>query len=133
MQTMKHAKKTSSIIAISIMFALTGAINASAAGVQAELRSSVELLPTPGAGESLPTALAGGLGVGAEMWVCDAAQGFAPVVAAETNVPDPILAIGTVGNIRLPISPTTTPATCGQIGYDGHGDVYVLKESSIPR
>lgn len=114
-------------LAMGALLGICAAITpADAAGVQAELLSSAALLPAPGPGEALPTAPAGGLGVGAGMWVCDAAQGFAPVVSAG-NSPAPILAIGTVGNIRLPISPTTTPATCGQIAYDGKGNAYVTQ------
>ena len=102
-------------------------LNPSAAGALAELRSSAALLPQPAAGEALPTAPAGGVGVGAGLSICDAAQGFAPVIAAESGVADPILAVATAGNIHLPISPTTTPATCGQSAYDGHGNVYVTQ------
>ena len=99
---------------------------AGAAGVSAELRSSAALLPTPPLGTALPTAPAGAAIVAAQPWACDAAQGFAPVVTAEI-APDPVLAVGILGNIHLPISPTTTPATCGQVAFDGIGAAYVTQ------
>ena len=110
-----------------LFVACVTAAPAHAAGVLAELRSSAALLPLPSAGEAVPTAPAGGVDVaGGQLWVCDAAQGFAPVVAADSNI-DPILALGTVGNLHLPISPTTTPATCGQVAHDASGNAYVTQ------
>jgi len=41
------------------------------------------------------------------------------MVAVENGVPDPLLAIGTTGGVKLPISPTTVPATCGQAASQG--------------
>jgi hypothetical protein len=121
-------KTKNKIALISAACALAFAGHALAAGTSAELRSSAALLPVPPAGMAVPTAPAGGVVVGAQAWLCDAAKGFAPVVAAETGVADPILAVGTAGNIRLPISPTTTPATCGQIAYDAaNGFAYVTQ------
>ncbi len=116
-----------SILAIAAAFAFGSAGTSHASGVSAELRSSAALLPAPPAGTAVPTAPAGGVVVGAQAWLCDAAQGFAPVVAAESAA-DPILAVGTTGNIRLPISATTTSATCGQIAYDANnGFAYVTQ------
>ena len=122
---MNTNRRTSFTVAAACAVAFSGA--ALAAGTSAELRSSAALLPAPPAGMAVPTAPAGGVIVGAQAWLCDAAQGFTPVVAAD-NAADPILAVGTTGNIRLPISPTTTPATCGQIAYDAtNGFAYVTQ------
>jgi hypothetical protein len=115
-----------SSIGIGTALALSAA-TATAAGVQAELRSSAALIPTPAAGQAVPTAPAGGLGTAAQPWICDAARGFAPVIITEPGNPDPILALDTTNAIRLPISPTTTPATCGQVAYDGKGTAYVTQ------
>jgi len=98
-----------------------------AGGVTAELRSAAVLQPTLGTGESLPTAPAGGQVIGAQLWTCDALAGIAPAVALTSGIPDPALAIATTGNVRLPISPSTTPASCGQIVYDGNGNLYVTQ------
>src|SRR5262249_49085185 len=43
------------------------------------------------------------------------------------NTTDPILAIGTTDGIKLPISRTTTPATCGQMAIAGNGTVYITQ------
>jgi hypothetical protein len=115
-----------SSIAIGTALAL-GAAAATAAGAPAELRSSAALVPVPAAGQAVPTAPAGGLGTAAQPWICDAAQGFAPAVSTEPGNPDPILALDTTNAIHLPISPTTTPATCGQVAYDGKGTAYVTQ------
>jgi hypothetical protein len=96
---------------------------ANASGLQAELRSSAAILP---AGAVAPTAPAGGVVVGAQAWACDASQGFAPIVAVDGGVQDPRLAIGT-GGVRLPISATTVPASCGQIATHGDGSVYITQ------
>jgi hypothetical protein len=120
-----HKLKQISIIATGATFALTG-VAAWAAGVPAELRSSAAIL-TPAAGQAVPTAPAGGLGTAAQPWICDAAQGLAPLVSAEPGNADPILALDTTNAIHLPISPTTTPATCGQVAYDGKGTAYVTQ------
>jgi hypothetical protein len=72
------------------------------------------------------TAPAGGVAVGAQAWACDARQGFAPIVAVENGVLDPLLAIGTNGGVKLPISPTTVPATCGQGASQG-STVYITQ------
>src|SRR5690242_9121088 len=120
-----NSKNRIALIAAACALAFAG--HALAAGTSAELRSSAALLPQPPAGMAVPTAPAGGAVVGAQAWLCDAAQGFAPVVAAESAA-DPILAVGTTGNVRLPISATTTPATCGQIAYDAvNGFAYVAQ------
>jgi hypothetical protein len=121
-------RKASVVAATAVLFiSWVAATPAHAAGVLAELRSSAVLLPQPSAGEAAPTAPAGGVDVASgELWVCDAAQGFAPVVAADSSV-DPVLAIGTIGNLQLPVSPTTTPATCGQVAHDGAGNAYITQ------
>src|SRR5215831_20530236 len=75
---------------------------AQAAGLQAELRSSAAILPSSITGAVAPTAPAGGAAIGTQAWVCDARQGFAPAVAVETGVGDPLLAMGTTGGVRLP-------------------------------
>src|SRR5579871_2564940 len=90
-----------------------------AAGLQAELRSAAAILPGNISGVVAPTAPAGGVAIGEQAWACDARQGFAPIVAVENGVPDPLLAIGTAGGVKLPISPTTVPATCGQGSSQG--------------
>ena len=98
--------------------------NAQNSGVQADLRSSAAV---PTRGGVLPTAPAGGVVAGEQTWVCDAAVGFAPVANAETGVLDPFLEIGTVGDIRLPISSTTVPATCGQSALQNNGFTYITQ------
>lgn len=65
--------------------------------------------------------------VGPQAWACDAAGGFAPVIAVQQNVSDPILAIGTSGGVKLPISSTTVPATCGQSVLQFGNFVYVTQ------
>jgi hypothetical protein len=47
-------------------------------------------------------------------------------VDVEAGVADPLLALST-GGLHLPISPTTMPATCGQVAYDARGNVYVTQ------
>ena len=98
--------------------------NAQTSGVQADLRSSAGL---PVQGGVLPTASAGGVVVNGQAWVCDAAEGFAPVVDTQTGVLDPFLAIGTADNIKLPISSTTIPATCGQSALQSNGLTYITQ------
>lgn len=100
---------------------------AHASGLQAELRSPVAILPSSIPGAVASTAPAGAVVVGAQTWVCDAFQGFAPVVAIESGVVDPPLAIGTSGGIKLPISATTVPATCGQVALQSNQAVYVTQ------
>lgn len=95
-------------------------------GVQAELRSAAAILPTLPHGMAVPTAPAGAVIIGAQPWVADAAQGFTPVLDVDTGVTDPRLAVSTAG-LHLPISPTTVPATCGQVAYDGRGNVYITQ------
>jgi hypothetical protein len=99
------------ILAATVTFA--GAAAAQPAGLRAEMRSSAAILPSSVQGAVAPTAPAGGVVIGAQPWACDASQGFAPVVAVDSGVLDPLLAIGTAGSIRLPISAATVPATCG--------------------
>ena len=83
--------------------ALIGTVsNANAAGLPALLRGTA-------------TAPAGAAVIGPQTWICDASQGFAPFPLTP--------GIG----IRLPISPTPVPASCGQIASDGNGTVYVTQ------
>jgi hypothetical protein len=114
------------ILAIGIMF--TGAYGTAQQlppepGLPAELRSSSALIP---AGTVAPTAPAAAVVAGAQAWACDAAQGFRPIVPID-NSADPILAIGTTSGIKLPISATTTPATCGQMAMAANGTVYITQ------
>jgi hypothetical protein len=98
--------------------------NAQSSGLQADLRSSAAV---PTQGGLLPTAPAGGVVVGSQPWVCDASVGFAPVVDTQNGVLDSFLALGTVGDIKLPISPTTVPATCGQSALQSNGFTYITQ------
>lgn len=115
------------ILAATVIFTGASLTVAHAAGLQAELRSAAGILPNPIPGAVAPTAPAGAVVVGAQPWVCDAAKGFAPVVAVEQGVADPLLAIGTTGDLKLPISPTTVPATCGQTALGSNGAVYITQ------
>jgi hypothetical protein len=54
-------------------------------------------------------------------------MGFAPVVGPADEAVDQPLAIGTVGNIKLPTSSTTTPATCGQSAFQNGGFAYITQ------
>jgi hypothetical protein len=113
-----------------LIFAASSALGMSAvhaAGVPAMLRSGAAILPNPIAGAVAPTAPAGGASSLAQPWVCDAAKGFAPVVPIEQGVINPLLAIGTAGAVRLPISPATVPATCGQSAMGNGGTVYLTQ------
>ena len=94
---------------------------AQTSGLKADLRSSAEVLTNPVGGVP-PTAPAGAVSVGQQTWVCDATEGLAPVIAAGS-----FLAIGAQGNIKLPISATTTPATCGQTALGNDGFAYVTQ------
>jgi hypothetical protein len=96
-------------------------------GLKADLRSSAAVLTPPIAGGTLPTAPAGGVVVTNQAWVCDASVGFAPVINTEPGVADSFLAIGTQGNIKLPISSTTVPASCGQSAFQSSGFAYVTQ------
>src|SRR5215469_13320468 len=118
--------KTSTVFAASLFLNAACPINAGANGVQAELRSSAAILPVLPAGTALPTAPAGGLIIGAQPWVADAAQGFTQVLDVDAGPGDPLLALNKPG-LHLPISPTTVPATCGQIAYDGNGHAYITQ------
>ena len=118
--------RNSALLAVACVLAVSCATRANALGVQAELRSSAAILPVLPSGMVTPTAPAGGLIIGALPWVADASQGFAPIVDVETGIVDPLLAVST-GGVHLPISPTTLPATCGQVAYDGKGNVYITQ------
>jgi hypothetical protein len=114
------------VLTVGLALSVSCATRAGAQGVQAELRSSAALVAPPAAGMAVSTAPAGAVIIGAQPWITDASQGFTPVVDVETGVVDPLLAVST-GGIHLPISPTTVPATCGQIAYDGNGNVYITQ------
>jgi hypothetical protein len=114
------------VILVAISFGLNGALSAQSTGVSAELRSSNALIPTTAVGVVAPTAPGGAVVAGIQPWACDAAKGFQPVVPIEQNVLDPLLAIGTSG-IKLPISPTTIPASCGQAALDSTGFAYITQ------
>ncbi len=103
-----------------------GTAFAQSTGLSAELRSSAALIPSGTPGVVPPTAPAGAVVAGIQPWICDAARGFQPAVAIEQGVTDPILAIASTG-IKLPISPTTTPATCGQMAMASDGTVYITQ------
>lgn len=124
---MSSAHRARHVVAPFLMLAATVSQIAVGAGVAAELRSGAALQPAPSAGQTLPSAPAGGQGIGTQLWTCDAREGYAPAVVVTPGVADPVLAIGTTGNVRLPISPTTTPATCGEVAYDGNGHLYVTQ------
>jgi len=112
--------------ALVLLFPLTTAF-AQTNGLKADLRSSAAVIAPPVAGGVLPTAPAGGVVVASHPWVCDAAEGFAPVISTEPGNADPFLAVGTPGNIKLPISATTVPATCGQSALASDGFAYVTQ------
>lgn len=118
-----HAAKTGAFA--TVVVAIT-AFQAFAAPLRAELRSSSALIPAGTAGAVAPTAPAGAAIAGAQAWVCDAAQGFRPIVPIDSTA-DPILGIGITSGFKLPISPTTTPATCGQMAMAGNGTVYITQ------
>ncbi len=120
---LNHAAKTGALAAVVV--AIT-AFQAFAAPLQAELRSSSALIPAGTAGAVAPTAPAGAVIAGAQAWACDAAQGFRPIVPIDGTA-DPILGIGIASGFKLPISPTTTPATCGQMAMAGNGTVYITQ------
>ncbi len=126
---MKPFKLNFSIANVTILTLLSytgtyASANAQTSGLQADLRSSAAVSIRSG---FLPTAPAGGVVIGQQPWVCDASLGFSPVVDAENGALDPFLAIGTVGDIKLPISPTTVPATCGQSALQSNGFTYVTQ------
>jgi sugar lactone lactonase YvrE len=79
-----------------------GVSSATAAGLPVQFRGAA-------------TAPAGAAVVGAQTWICDASQGFAPFPLTPG------------AGIHLPISPTTVPATCGEIAADGNGNIYVTQ------
>lgn len=99
---------------------------AQSAGASAELRSSAALISAGTAAGVAPTAPAGAVVGGTQPWLCDAAQGFRPAAPIDGTA-DPVLAIDTTSGTRLPISPTTTPATCGQMAMAADGTVYIAQ------
>lgn len=110
------------LIAISLAARVT---TAQTSGLNAELRSSAAILPNGLVGAAAPTAPGGGVVAGIQGWACDASKGFEPIISIEQNVLDPLLAISTSGGVKLPISPTTVPATCGQAALQSDGTVYI--------
>ncbi len=114
------------LLTLVLLFPLSSAF-AQTNGLKADLRSSAAVITPPIAGGVLPTALAGGVVVASQPWVCDASAGFAPVISTEPGIADPFLAVGTPGNIKLPISATTVPATCGQSAFASEGFAYVTQ------
>ncbi len=92
-----------SFVSGAALLVCAGAV-ANAAGLQPDFRGSA-------------TAPAGAAVFGAQTWICDAVQGFTPLLAA---------GVSTAG-IHLPISPTMVPATCGELAADGNGNVYVTQ------
>ena len=122
MQLLRYNTTT---LAIGLMF--TGAYAAAqGAELPAELRSSNALIPPGTAGAVASTAPAGAIVAGTQAWACDAAQGFRPIVPID-NTANPILGIGTGSGVKLPISATTTPATCGQMAMGSNGTVYITQ------
>jgi hypothetical protein len=117
-------KSAIACVAGAVLFSVAG--NAQPSGLRAELRSSNVLIPGAPAGVVSPTAPAGAIVAGVQAWVCDAAAGFRPAIAVD-NTADPILAIATASGIKLPVSPTSTPATCGQMAMAGDGSVYITQ------
>jgi hypothetical protein len=92
--------------------------------LKAELRSAATLLPSPPPdGVFAPTAPAGGVVIGAQAWVCDAAQGFAPLVAVDQTA-DPVLGVSGDG-VHLPLLGGAA-AGCGQVVYGG-ANAYVTQ------
>lgn len=79
-----------------------GVSSAKAAGVQVQFMGAA-------------TAPAGAVVAGAQTWICDASQGFAPFPLTPG------------AGVHLPVSPTAVPATCGQIAADGNGNVYITQ------
>ena len=122
---MQSPRHTATMLAIGLTLAGM-ASSMQGAGLPAELRSSSALIPAGTAGAVAPTAPAGSVIAGTQAWTCDAAQGLRPIVPLDNTI-DPTLAVGTVSGLKLPISPTTTPATCGQMARDGSGTVYVTQ------
>jgi hypothetical protein len=113
------------MLAASMAFIGTG--TKASGGATAELRSAAAILPQGVVGAVAPSAPAGGVVAGTQPWVCDASKGFAPVIPLEQNVADPVLGIATSGGIKLPISPTIIPATCGQAAMQSDGVVYITQ------
>ncbi len=104
---------------------MLGALRAVAAPVSAELRSAATLIPAGTVAGFPPSAPAGGATVAAQPYVCDASEGLAPLVAVDAS-PDPILAVSASG-LHLPFLGNVAPAACGQIVFDGSGNVYVTQ------
>jgi hypothetical protein len=125
---MKPTQSKFSTINVTILtLLLCASAGAQSSGVKADLRSSAAVLSTPIPDGVAPTAPAGAVVIGGQTWVCDASMGFAPVVGPADEAVDQPLAIGTVGNIKLPISSTTTPATCGQSAFQNGGFAYITQ------
>jgi hypothetical protein len=104
-QTQRH------ILAIGLLSGVY--TTAQASGLQAELRSSSAQIPQQ-PGPPHPLFQQEQLSLARNGWVCDAAQGFRPIVAID-NTADPVLGVGTGSGMTLPISPAAPPANCGQM------------------
>src|SRR5262249_44144201 len=118
-----------SLSRLSLLAAASALAFASAAQAQAplkaELRSAAALLPSPPPdGVFAPTAPAGGVVIGSQAWVCDAAQGFAPLVAVDQTT-DPVLGVANDG-VHLPLLGSGAAAGCGQVVYGG-ANAYVTQ------
>jgi hypothetical protein len=120
----KFSPGSAAFLTLALMFPFASA-SSQTNGIKADLRSSAAVLTSPVAGGVLPTAPAGGVVVAGKPWLCDASAGFAPVLATEPGLTDSFLAVETPGNIKLPISSTTVPATCGQSAFHTDGFAYV--------
>jgi hypothetical protein len=123
---LKPSPGSAVFLTLALMFSYASAFSQTN-GIKADLRSSAAVVTPPVAGEVLPTAPAGGVVVANQPWVCDASAGFAPVINTEPGLIDSFLAVGTPGNIKLPISSTTVPATCGQSAFQNDGFAYVTQ------
>jgi hypothetical protein len=122
----KLSPGSAACLALALMFPFASA-SSQTNGIKADLRSSAAVVTPPIAGGVLPTAPAGGVVVADKTWLCDASVGFASVIATEPGLIDSFLAVGTQGNIKLPISSTTVPATCGQTAFHSDGFAYVTQ------
>ena len=105
---MKISIKHHVVRGVSSALAICAVTTANANGLQAELRSSTSILPVLPPGMATPTAPAGGVIIGAQPWIADAAQGFTPVLDVDAVV-DPLLALSTSG-LHLPILLLVTQA-----------------------
>ena len=105
------------LLALTALTVCVSSADAQSAPLQAELRSAATLLPSPPPdGVFAPTGPAGGVVIGSQAWICDAAQGFAPLVAVDQTT-DPVLGVASDG-IHLPLLGGAA-AGCGQVVFGG--------------